>query len=161
MEKWKLPPKEKIYEAFSVLADNRFVIESNGKASVTSSSGNKQYSLEWIEENSLLETIIKITSNDNASYWQGYLGYPIIAILMVNEKVQFNRSIIEHFKGIQWKALNTACNNNYSKVVEKILANINDEQEIEKIKQEIDNIFNQISDLYIVRLNKKLKPPKD
>ncbi|RPJ74363.1 MAG: hypothetical protein EHM20_10725, partial [Alphaproteobacteria bacterium] len=63
MPQWKLPPREKIYEAFSVLADERFEIKKDGKASVTSSAGDKHYSLSW----SVNGKSISITSDDNAS----------------------------------------------------------------------------------------------
>ena len=42
----KLPPIEKIYEAYSALADDRINIEGN-MAYVGSSNGKKSYKVEW------------------------------------------------------------------------------------------------------------------
>jgi len=153
MATWKLPPKEKIYEAFSVLADERYTLEENS-ATVTSSDGKKQYSVEWNSGETL-----KITSNDNASYWQGYMGYPIIAVLMIIKKIQFNEEIIHHFKDIPWNALNKASKNDYASVVNKILLKIEDKKEIGKITREADSIYRQLEDIKLERLGKNKRPP--
>ncbi len=59
----KFPPIEKILEAYTAIADGHVKLE-NDQALVTS-------------------------SNDNASYWQGYLGYPGIAVLMLQGKLPY------------------------------------------------------------------------
>ena len=46
----KLPPIEKIYEAYSALADQR-VSMGEGTAAVTSSDGAKKYRVEWQDDN--------------------------------------------------------------------------------------------------------------
>ena len=58
----KMPPIEKIYEAYSAIADNRVVLKENS-ASVYSSDRSKEYKVTWKEG--------LYISNDNASYWQG------------------------------------------------------------------------------------------
>ena len=75
MSTWKSPPKAKVYEALSAVADGRVTLMGGEKAEVVSSDGTKTYHVEWSPDSN------QITSNDNASYWQGYLGYPIIAVL--------------------------------------------------------------------------------
>lgn len=156
MTTWKLPPKAKIYEAFSVLADERYSMKENS-ATVTSSDGKKQYSVEWTDQNS--GDNLKISSNDNASYWQGYMGYPIIAALMILKKIQFNEEIIPYFRDIPWNALNKAAKNDYDSVVEKILFKIDDKQETDKIISEADHIYRQLEELKLERLGKSSKPP--
>ena len=149
MTRWKLPPKEKIYEAFSVIADERFEIKADGKASITSSAGDKHYSVTWSVEND--EHKISISSNDNASRWQGYTGYPIIALLMVINKINYNKTIIEYFKGIPWNKMNKAYKNNYSLVVEIILNKIENKSDVESIRNEVNNIYKQIGELHLVK----------
>ena len=79
MTGWKQPPQAKIYEAFSALADGRVRLAGPGAAAVVSSNGDKTYTVEWAEVGGGLT----VTANDNASYWQGYAGYPIIAALLL------------------------------------------------------------------------------
>lgn len=79
----KLPPIEKIYEAWSALADRRVEEDSGseaeceakntenwtasqGAAYVFSSDGSKVYRVTWKHA--------VYTSNGNASYWQGYFA---------------------------------------------------------------------------------------
>lgn len=55
----KLPPIEKIYEAYSAIADGRVTL-GDGQAKVTSSDGAKTYTVSWNES--------EYRSNDNATY---------------------------------------------------------------------------------------------
>lgn len=77
----KLPPIEKIPEAYSAIADNR-VVMSEHSALVDSSDYTKRYTVTWDED--------VYTANDNASIWQGYAGYPMIAVLMLQGKLSLN-----------------------------------------------------------------------
>ncbi len=157
MTTWKLPPKPKIYEAFSVIADERCVLENNS-ATITASDGKKQYSVEWIPDNTSGK-IRKISSNDNASYWQGYMGYPIIAVLLVTKRIQFNEEIIHHFKDIPWNALNKAAKNDFESVVKNFLSKIEDKKEVKRIQLEVENIYRQITALELEPLGKSRRPP--
>ena len=72
----KLPPVEKIYEAWSAVADGRVAIdEAARKATVVSSDRTREYTVSWSDDGSVY------TSNDNATYWRGYAGYPVIAVM--------------------------------------------------------------------------------
>jgi hypothetical protein len=157
MATWKLPPKEKIYEAFSVLANKRYTIEGN-TATITSSDGKKHYAVEWNDQKNP-DTALAITSNDNASYWQGYIGYPIIAILMITGKIRFNDQIIPHFKDIPWNTLNKSAKNDYAAVVNKLLSGIGDKKEVDKIISGVENIYKQLADLKLERLTRNKRPP--
>jgi len=106
--KWKIPPIIKVYEALGCIADKRIEIEGN-KAKVFSSSKQKFYSIEFDGKNSIM-------CNDNGSYWQGYLGYPSIAFLMLKGKVDYNSKFVEALKDISWKDLNVKFKNNYEKI---------------------------------------------
>ena len=93
----KMPPIAKIYEAYTCIADKRVQLEEN-RAFVTSSDGKKKYNVSWKEN--------IYVSNDNASFWQGYPGYPVIAVLILQHKLPFKENIISLFKNINWHALN-------------------------------------------------------
>jgi hypothetical protein len=70
---WKFPPKSKIYEALTAVADGSVKLKGDDTAEVLSSDRTKTYTVEWSAD------LREITSNDNASYWQRYIGYLIIA----------------------------------------------------------------------------------
>lgn len=153
MELWKIPPKAKIYEALSAVSDDRVKKKGDTIAEVVSSSGNKTYIVEWSEDS--------ITANDNASYWQGYMGYPILAILMTLGKIHFNRDVATLLSGIPWKTINTKYRNNYEKAIAAALDFIRaSSQQRKLIKAEIDNIMNQIMELQFRKLPKRRQPPK-
>lgn len=115
MECWKLPPKAKIFEAMSAVADGRVKLTGETSAEVSSSSGDRTYHIEWNED------LTQITSDDNASLWQGYLGYPALAVLMVKGKLPCDATVAAHLAGIPWKRINKQFRNDYEKAVESVL----------------------------------------
>lgn len=159
--KWKIPPKAKIYEAYSAIADHRYEMLDDNRLSLTSSSNNKAYEISWKIEEDLAGKTIKIASNDNASYWQGYAGYPIITALMILGEIKYNNEVLPFFKGIHWKKLNQECKNNYDKVVAKILEGIGDAGSVQAIESDVDAIFDQINTLSLEKLGGSKRPPKD
>jgi hypothetical protein len=66
---WKMPPLIKVYEATGAVGDGRVRIVDEANALVTSSDGSKTYSM-YIGDGGRA-----IASDDNASRWQGYVGY--------------------------------------------------------------------------------------
>lgn len=61
----KMPPIQKILEAYTAIVDKHVELKNN-EALVTSSNGAKTYTVSW--EDNIYH------SNDNATYWQGYAG---------------------------------------------------------------------------------------
>ena len=102
----RMPPRGKIYEALTAIANDSVVMEEN-KAEVYSSDKSKKYNLEWNENG--------YSSNDNATFWQGYPGYPIIAILLLTNKIIYDNSILKFFRDINWKKINKKLKNNLKK----------------------------------------------
>jgi len=155
MSFWKSPPKAKIYEALSAIGDRRVVIGKNRSAEVTSSSGEKKYIVKWSEGEK------GITSNDNASYWQGYLGYPILAVLMLRGKVRYDKDVANLLSGIPWKSLNTKFRNNYEKAIEAALDSVEVKGATrERVIDEVDRIWDEISRMRLERLPDRRHPPK-
>jgi hypothetical protein len=112
--KWKHPPKIKIYEAIGAVADGRVEVSGNS-AKVYSSSGNKFYTVTYDPSSS------SIMANDNASFYQGYLGYPSIAFLMAIGELPYKAEVGEKLKGIAWKDINQQFKNDFEKTLEHIL----------------------------------------
>jgi len=148
----KIPPIEKIHEAYSAIADGRVSLREN-EADVISSDLSKKYLVTWQEET--------YRSNDNASYWQGYLGYPIIAVLMLQEKLSLNKEIAAYFKEINWKKLNTKYNNKFSEAVKEIMKEFASKGiDCDKVNAEINKVYKEIEQLTISTKRSSIRPPK-
>lgn len=107
----KIPPIEKVYEAWTALADGRLKLEEGG-ASVSSSDGEKNYSLKFSGN--------QYSSDDNATYWQGYAGYPVIALLMAQGILPFDQDMAILWRDINWTELNKKYKNNYAAAVAEV-----------------------------------------
>lgn len=114
-EPWKTPPLLKIYEAFGALADGRVRLEDESHASVLSSDRTKTYQVEISGEGRV------ISSNDNASYWQGYLGYPAIAVMLARGLCPVRAEAISALAGISWNELNRSFRNDYSRTIAEVM----------------------------------------
>ena len=107
----KLPPEEKVYEAWTAIVDGRIVLHDD-YATMTSSDGSKGYTIRWKGD--------IYASDDNATYWRGYPGYPVLAVLMLQGKLPFDRQEAEKWKDVNWKAVNTKYKNNYAAAVKEV-----------------------------------------
>ena len=155
MGRWKLPPKAKIYEALTAVADGRVKLTGAETAEVLSSDRTKTYIVEWSAD------LRQITSNDNASYWQGYIGYPIIAVLMLLGRLDFDKGVAQQLSGIAWKQLNRKFRNNYDKAVESVLEILEMEAGVrQRVASEVDKIFIQLEALNLDALPRRRRPPK-
>ncbi|MBN2283824.1 MAG: hypothetical protein JXO48_08030 [Deltaproteobacteria bacterium] len=155
MSIWKMPPKAKVYEALSALADERVAITGPTSAQVESSSRNRTYDVTWSED------LREITSNDNASYWQGYMGYPIIAVLMKLGRLPFDDRIAGMLAGVPWKAINDRFKRDYDRATDHVL-DLAEEQGAnrQEIVQEVEKIYRQLGELGLVRAQRRKRPPK-
>jgi len=112
---WKMPPLAKVYEALGAIGDGRVRIEDAHRASVTSSDGEKVYTVESSADGA------EISSNDNASFWQGYLGYPAIAILIARGLIDVDQNAIRALAGVPWKELNTRYRHDYDRTLDEVM----------------------------------------
>ncbi len=140
----KLPPIEKIPEAYSAIEDNR-VEMFDDHAIVKSSNGEKEYLIKWREN--------VFYSNDNSTYWQGYPGYPVLAVLLLQGKLPLNRDVLHYFAHIDWNALNKETKRDYKESVNRVLKDVSDTEK-EEIFKEFDKVFEEIKKLDI-ELTKK------
>ena len=112
-------PFEKIHEAWSALADGRVEIapgstEAEGSATVTSSSREKSYKVTWRDQGSVF------TSDDSATFWRGYPGYPVIAVLMKQGRIPFDSAVAGKYKGINWTELNARHKRDYAAALAEV-----------------------------------------
>lgn len=109
-----MPPVVKVYEAIGAFGDGRVKLEGRYRAHVTSSDGSKTYEVESLQDGH------EISSNDNASYWQGYVGYPAIAVLLARGLLQASADAVSALSGIAWKKLNRRFENDYEKTLAEV-----------------------------------------
>lgn len=113
---FKSPKPVKVYEALSVLSDQRIEYTSNKTAKVFSSDRSKFYDLAWSED------YLSFYSDDNSSKWQSTLGYPIISILIDREVISNLGDVnFPELSNVNWKALNKAHKNNYEAAAAEVI----------------------------------------
>lgn len=151
--KWKRPPAIKIYEALGALADERVKISGN-TAEVVSSTGNKTYDVSYDPQKR------EIMSNDNGSYWQGYLGYPAIAFLLKTHVLTFRPEFAELLKGIPWKDINTRFKNDFDKTLAHVIGSLEKERKVE-LEKYVESVEQEIGELHLHFLGSRKKPPKE
>jgi len=147
---WKLPVRIKVYEALGALADERLQLISSSRGTVTSSSGNKTYDVIYTPETN------EINTNDNASYWQGYLGYPALAFLMKIGLLPFDESLASSLKGISWKEINQKFKNDFSKT-ECYIYQTAPQHQLELFAAKT---ISKLESLKLIKPLKRLIPPK-
>jgi len=108
----KFPPIEKIYEAYTAIADNRIDMRENSALVKSSGSGEKTYTVKWSGNN--------YSSDDSASFWQGYAGYPIIAALMLQGILPLDKSVASLLSGINWNAINKKHKRDYTEAFNEV-----------------------------------------
>lgn len=140
----KLPPLEKVYEAWSAIADQRVAMTetpsddmASGNAVVASSDGEKLYHVSWDGDT--------YASDDNATYWQRYAGYPVIAVLMLQGRLTLDIPESNLWSGINWHQLNEANKRDYASAARKAMAanGINPamaQQEADKVISALKNL---------------------
>jgi hypothetical protein len=152
---WKLPPIVKVYEALGAVGDGRVRIEDSRRATVTSSDGSKVYEVETSADGR------EISSNDNASYWQGYLGYPAIAVLMARGLYRPPANVTDALAGIAWKELNRKFKNDYAKTIAEVDATLEQSgHDPDAVRSEADSVLAFIRELRPVR-GKRSRPPTE
>ncbi len=92
------PPRIKVLEALGAIADGRIKVRNN-EAEVVSSNGERVYRV-------IVSRDGRVYSNDNGTYYRGYVGYPIIAFLMLKGILPYDERISKALAGIPWKELN-------------------------------------------------------
>lgn len=145
----KFPPIEKILEAYTAIADGHVKL-GNDQALVTSSNEAKTYTVTFHDN--------IYTSNDNASYWQGYLGYPGIAVLMLQGKLPYDKKLAQQFAGVDWNKINQEYKRNYAQAADAIITARGIDKK--KVETELHHVYDALKQLPIVVKRGSVRPPK-
>lgn len=149
-----MPPVIKVYEAIGALGDGRVRIEDDRRAFVVSSDGSKTYQVET-------DGGRQVSSNDNASYWQGYLGYPAIAVLLARGLHKPSAAVIAALKGIPWKELNRRFKNDYQKTLAEVTRLVRERGHApDAIATEAETVMEALRKLAPYRGKRRPPPPE-
>jgi len=140
----KMPPKEKILEAYSAIADKRIEMHENS-AEVHSSDASKTYLVEWDGDT--------FASSDPATYWQSYPGYPVLAVLLKQGRLPLDEELIQPMAGIPWKKLNHAHKRDYAAAAEEAMKDIENKEAVLKLAEEGNRALETLN----LTLKRKLK----
>ena len=153
--KWKPAPIIKVYEALGSLADGRVGLDGHS-AKVHSSSGNKYYDVAYDPAENA------IASNDNDSFWQGYLGYPSIAVLLALGKIDYGPRLPEFLKGFAWEDLNQQFKNDFIKTQNFIDTAVAKKHSIgtAQFHALLESVQIQVNALGLNKLASTKRPPK-
>lgn len=149
----KLPPLEKVYEAWSALADGRVsMCTDERRATVVSSNRQKEYIVTWNADGRVY------SSNDNATYWQGYAGYPVLAVLMEQGYLPLDRAAAEAFTDVNWTELNERFKHDYAAAV----AHVVDERGLDaaKLDEAAHTVMAALAALDLTIKRGSVRPPK-
>lgn len=148
----KLPPIEKIYEAYSAIADERVTLLAE-QAIILSSNRTREYTVIW--------SGTTYSANDSATYWQGYAGYPVIAVLMLQGRLPLNRDIAGKFAGINWTELNALSKRDYAKAVDTAFEQLHYDKDTQKeLRMEAGQVYEALKKLDIRIKRASPRPPK-
>lgn len=154
-EAWKMPPPIKIYEALGAIGDGRVRLEDEHHALVTSSEEDKTYEVEISDDGR------QVSSNDNASYWQGYLGYPAIAVLLMRGLYRPPANVIDALAGISWKEINRSFKNDYDKTLIEVNKVVEASgHDPDAVASEVESIMEALRKLAPKR-GKRRRPPSE
>jgi len=100
-----------------------------------------------------------IMTNDNGSYWKGYLGYPAIAYLLAVGALDYRADLAALLKGVKWKDLNQKHKNDFEKTLAEIESGLESE-ESERLAAYVQELSAVIEKLKLKHLGQKKLPPE-
>ncbi|AFK50998.1 hypothetical protein TCELL_0573 [Thermogladius calderae 1633] len=150
------PPRIKVLEAAGSIGDARIKLVDENTAKITSSRGEKEYIVVVVKDG---ENSYRVYSNDNGTVFKGYVGYPIIAFMMVKGILPVDNEVIKAMTGIPWKDLNEKYGK-YS-VVENIVLNRAEKMGFDRnvITDYVNLVLKKLGLLKVV-FDEKLRPPE-
>lgn len=138
----QLPPVEKIAEAFSAIVSDRVKLNHNC-AKVKSSDNKKTYTVRWNDDN-------EYSSDDNATRWQHYAGYPIIAVLLKKGLIPYDEKTALLFKNVNWNSVNKQFKRDYENALKFVIGTLNfHTQQAEDVYGELTAVYDKLKELNI------------
>jgi len=157
-----MPSPIKVYEALGAIGDRRVrAIKDSDDTNapnaweVVSSDAARKYRVEISADGR------EISSNDNASYWQGYPGYPAISVLLARGTMHASAKATRALAGIPWKELNRRFKNDYARTTAEV-ARIVEERggDFEAVRAEATAILDALAALALER-GARRRPPRE
>ncbi|BAN90524.1 hypothetical protein [Aeropyrum camini] len=115
------PPAIKILEAAAALGDGRVRILTGGSGGVwaakVSSSGRPREYLVVVEPRGA--GVVYAYSDDNGTRFRGYIGYPILSLMMVAGLLPRDSGVEKLLAGVNWTLLNERMKS-YARVMEHL-----------------------------------------
>jgi hypothetical protein len=151
-----MPPPIKVYEAIGAIGDGRVrsIDGAQNVWEVVSSDSAKKYRVEISADGR------EISSNDNASYWQGYLGYPAIAVLIARGALHASPEATRMLAGIPWKELNRRFKNDYARTAAEVARIVAERGgDFDAIRAEAASILEALAALGLER-GARRRPPR-
>ncbi len=150
---WTKPHISKIYEALGAIADKRIELVGTHEAKMSSSSGNKAYTVTWTDD------FTQMMSNDNSAFYTGQLSYPMIAVLLLKGQIKYDPEVAEMLKGVKWKDINQKFKNNFDKTVAYVQELLQEKgSDTQKLIFETKRISDELDKLEISRLGDSTRP---
>ncbi|MEM3490968.1 MAG: hypothetical protein QXO53_02850, partial [Fervidicoccaceae archaeon] len=100
-------------EALSAVAEGRIKQLSDKEATVVSSDEQREYKVYLDLDRGIA------SSTDNGTKFRGYIGYPILALMMLKGALPYNEDLASKLIGVKWRALNERYKS--YRIVEKIV----------------------------------------
>ncbi len=147
----KLPPRIKVLEALSAVVAGRVKVIDDKLCKVTSSDGSRVYTV-YVDLSKG-----EVYSDDNGTRYRNYIGYPIIAFLMVKGVLPIDNELGKALADIPWRKLNEMYKK-YETVLNIIYEKLEKEHNIPRSKAEhyMNIVLKELSKL---KLRKLENPP--
>jgi hypothetical protein len=95
-----MPPRVKVLEAAGAVAGNRVRVLSDQQAEVKASEGDRVYNV-FLDLDRMLAD-----SDDNGTTYRNYVGYPILAFMMVKGVLPYDEEVGRALKDVKWRTIN-------------------------------------------------------
>ena len=148
MGRLKRPPKIKVYEALSAVSSGRVTQIANTNARVLSSTRNKLYEVFWSEDRR------QFASNDNGTFWRGYIGYPIIAVLIQLGELPRDSCVESILADVPWKKVNDRLANDYDAAIGEVLSGLDPRARV-VVASHVADLDDRISNLQLCTFDRK------
>lgn len=163
MKLLRQPPRIKVLEAAGALGDGRVSIAAQAQPStekrvieavVASSDGSRAYDVRIAR---IGYSAFRVYSSDNGTLLRGYVGYPIIAVMMAVDLLPRDKYVEATLTGIPWRELNERFKK-YSLVEEYIRGKLRPNADWKRIEEFRARVLRElrVKKLY---LDKSLAPP--
>jgi hypothetical protein len=148
LKPYKTPPVMKVYEALGTLADGRIRVIGN-EAEVDSSRKNKTYKVIY---DPILNTIV---ASDSGTFWQRYVSYPSIALLLEKGVISYDKVVTKELEGFVWKDIADKYKHDYMAMEKDILSKV---KEPKKVQAECQRILKEVTELKLLQPEHLLRP---